>query len=214
MLVVIDKDMKIEKCMSLHNDQEMYQECKDQTKSIHAKVLKTTFGSKISIGPNSNINTSNFALLVITALLPDSLVYQKIHKTSTYKLAKFLTRIIQQYCGNNFSFVKVSKGLAKSLRDQKVAPYETLVSFNVSALFTSIPVTVALEVINRKFTEHMNQDWMEYLIHTKGKAYLPSGISTKQTCPLFHGKILLATPRSCNGFTFISSHCQYLYGIF
>ena len=50
---------------------------------------------------------------------------------------------------------------------QKVAPDETLVSFNVSTLFTSIPVVVALEVINRKFAEHINQDGIEnFLEHT------------------------------------------------
>ena len=32
------------------------------------------------------------------------------------------------------------------------------VSFDVSALFTSIPVPGALEVINWKFTEHINQN--------------------------------------------------------
>ena len=37
-LLVIDKDMYIEKCMALLIDQVVYQECKDQTKSIHAKV--------------------------------------------------------------------------------------------------------------------------------------------------------------------------------
>ena len=48
-----------------------------------------------------------------------------------------------------------------------VAPDKTLVSFGVSALFTSIPVPVALEVINRKFTEHINQEGMEnFLEHT------------------------------------------------
>ena len=36
-LVVVDKDMPIEKCMALLNDQEVHQECKDQTKSIHVK---------------------------------------------------------------------------------------------------------------------------------------------------------------------------------
>ena len=58
--------------------------------------------------------------------------------TSTYKSAKFLTKILQQYCGNNFSFVKESKGLAESLKEQKIAPDETLTSFDVSALYTNI----------------------------------------------------------------------------
>ena len=39
-LVAMDKDMYIERYMALLSDQEVYQECKDQTKSIHAKVLK------------------------------------------------------------------------------------------------------------------------------------------------------------------------------
>ena len=39
-LVDIDKDIYIEKCMALLIDQEVYQECKYQTKSIHAEVLK------------------------------------------------------------------------------------------------------------------------------------------------------------------------------
>ena len=37
-LVMIDKDLYIEKCMALLSDQEVYHECKDQTNSIHFKV--------------------------------------------------------------------------------------------------------------------------------------------------------------------------------
>ena len=50
---------------------------------------------------------------------------------------------LQQYFGNNSSFVKDSKGLPEFLKEQKVALDETLVSFDVTALFTSIPVFVA-----------------------------------------------------------------------
>ena len=56
-----------------------------------------------------------------------------------------------------FLIVKDRKGLSKSLKEQKVAPDETLLSFDVSMLFTSIPAPVALEAINRKFTAHINQ---------------------------------------------------------
>ena len=48
-----------------------------------------------------------------------------------------------------------------NVREQKVAPDETLVSFDVSALFSSIPVSIALEVINRQFTENINQTGIE-----------------------------------------------------
>ena len=49
--------------------------------------------------------------------------------TSTYKLVKFLTKILQLYCGNNLSFVKDSKGLAESMKEQKVALDETFANF-------------------------------------------------------------------------------------
>ena len=39
-LVVVDKDMYIEKCMTLLSDQGVYQECKDLIKSIHNKVRR------------------------------------------------------------------------------------------------------------------------------------------------------------------------------
>ena len=69
----------------------------------------------------------------------------------------FQTKILQQYFGNNFSFIKDNKGLAQSLKEQNVAPDETLVSIDVTALFISISVPVALKLINRKFIEHRSK---------------------------------------------------------
>ena len=59
-------------------------------------------------------------------------------------------KFLQQDCGNNFSFLKGGRCVVASLKVEIVAPDETLVSFNVSALFTGIPVPVALKVIYRK----------------------------------------------------------------
>ena len=39
-LVIMDKDTYVEKCMTLLNDHKVYQECRDLTKPIHAKVIK------------------------------------------------------------------------------------------------------------------------------------------------------------------------------
>ena len=62
---------------------------------------------------------------------------------------------------NILGYFADSKGLIKSVKEQKLSPDETLVCFDVSALFSSIQVPVALENINRKFTEHINQTGME-----------------------------------------------------
>ena len=75
--------------------------------------------------------------------------------TATYQLAKFLTKILQRYTGITPSFVKDSKSFSDHLRTVKISGEEELVSFDVSALFTSIPVPTALDIINRLFTEHI-----------------------------------------------------------
>ena len=75
--------------------------------------------------------------------------------TATYQLAKFHTRILQKYTGITHSFVKDSKGFSQYLRSVHIEQDEELVPFDVSALFTSIPVPTALDVINHLFTEHI-----------------------------------------------------------
>ena len=80
-----------------------------------------------------------------------------ILKTSmaTYQLAKFLTRILQRYTGITPSFVKDSKSFSDHLKSVNMSGEEELVSFGISALFTSIPVPTALDIINRLFIEHI-----------------------------------------------------------
>ena len=74
---------------------------------------------------------------------------------ATHQLAKFLTIILQRYTGITPSFVKDSKSFSKHLRSVHIGEDEELVSFDVSALFTSIPVPTALDVINQLFSEHI-----------------------------------------------------------
>ena len=74
--------------------------------------------------------------------------------TSTYNLAKYLAKILKVYIGHSSSFIKDSKDLMDKLQSIKLQDNEELVSFNVSALFTSIPVNQALDVINQLIIQH------------------------------------------------------------
>ena len=68
--------------------------------------------------------------------------------TSTYNLAKYLTKILKVYIGHTSSFVKDSKDLTDKLQSIELQDNKELVSFDVSALFTSIPINQALDVVN------------------------------------------------------------------
>ena len=77
--------------------------------------------------------------------------------TPTYNTAKFITKILQNYCGKTSSFVKDSTDFIEKIKHLSINPEEeTLVSFDVSDLFTSIPVSVALQVINSKISTCTN----------------------------------------------------------
>ena len=71
--------------------------------------------------------------------------------TATYKMAKFITKILQNYCGKTSYFVKDSTDFIQKIKHLSLTPEEeTVVSFDVIALFTNKPVPVALQVINSK----------------------------------------------------------------
>ena len=71
-------------------------------------------------------------------------------------LPKFITKILQNYCGKTSSFVLDSTDFIKKIKHLSINPEETLVSIDVNVLFTRIPVPVALQVINSKVSACTN----------------------------------------------------------
>ena len=62
--------------------------------------------------------------------------------TITYASAKYLADILSPLVGNTEHHVKNSKEFAEYVKNLKVGPDEELRSYDVSALFTSVPVKI------------------------------------------------------------------------
>ena len=67
--------------------------------------------------------------------------------TVTYGVSKELARIIKVLMGNSQHHVHNTKQFADEIRKIKLEEGECITSYDVTALFTSIPVASALEII-------------------------------------------------------------------
>ena len=146
-MVVMDKNSYIDKCMALIQDSNVYQPCRDLTGQIHRQIQATLRKLKgkyrkehqwVQLHYNQLLPTGNSSPPARFYGLP------KIHKancsmrpivsacgTSTYNLAKYLTKILKVYIGHSSSFVKDSKDLTDKLQSIKLQDNEELVSFDV-----------------------------------------------------------------------------------
>ena len=145
----------ITKCEPPLQDHSVYQHLsKDTSPTIHKELIKILKDYK----NNEFISETEYTQLrPHGSNSPAGRFYglPKIHKnnmpmchivsacgTATYNTDKFITKILQNYFGKTSFFVKDSTDFIKKIKHLPINPGEgTLVSFDVSALFTStVPV--------------------------------------------------------------------------
>ena len=73
----------------------------------------------------------------------------------TYNAARYLTTVLSPLVGNTIHSVKNSKELVDQLKGLVVPPGQKLVLYDVKALFTSVPVDQALNVIENKLRQDL-----------------------------------------------------------
>ena len=168
-LIVMDKTEYITKCEALLKDHSVYLYLSKTSQTIHKELIKIQQDYK----NNNFISETEYTQLRPHGSISAAVRFYglpKIHKnnipmcpivsacgTATYNTAKFITKIPQNYYGKTSSFVKDSTDFIKKIKHFSINPEEeTLVSFDVSTLFTSIPVPVALQVINSKISTCTN----------------------------------------------------------
>ena len=68
----------------------------------------------------------------------------------TYNSAKYLAKVLSPLVGKTEHFVKNSQHFVSLIKNKRVEEDEVLISYDVSALFTSVPVNKALTVIHER----------------------------------------------------------------
>ena len=163
-LVVMDRSDYIKKAKELLEDTNTYRTIQsDPTNKLKNKLINMLRKIKADTGIQENTYRKMYPTGASSAKfygLP------KIHKKNiplrpivssigsvTYRVAKELARIIKPLMGNSQHHVCNTKQFADEIQKIKLEEGECITSYDVTALFTSIPVASALQIIRSKLEQ-------------------------------------------------------------
>ena len=156
--MVIDNSDYESKALTLLQDENVYEKLnKDPTQKFQSKLIKLLKELKDKGAIDSKIY---WKIYPTVADVPKFYGLIKIHKAGyplrpivssigavTYELARFVAGIISPLVGQMEHHITNTQVFVEKIHDLKLDPDESIVSFDVSALFMSIPVKEALEVV-------------------------------------------------------------------
>ena len=162
LVVVLDTEEYHKKCESLLSDTSTYKKLgKRDPTSKYKKELVTVLQRIQFAGAIDNPKYRH--LYPTTECSPKFYGLPKVHKkdiplrpivssvnTITYNSAKFLADILSPLVGNTEHHIINSKHFSEKVRSERVEDDEELRSYDVSALFTSVPVDRALVIIRER----------------------------------------------------------------
>lgn len=71
----------------------------------------------------------------------------------TYALAKHLATILSPIVGQTPSHIRNSKHFVELMKDQRISDSDIMISFDVSSLFTNVPILETLDYLKEKLEE-------------------------------------------------------------
>ena len=156
-MVVMDRQDYINKANQLLNQNSYKVISKDPTNTIKNKLINILKNIKTKSGLGTNIYKSMYP----TGCVPPKFFgLPKIHKPDTplrpivsscgsvtYGVAKELAKILKPLVGKSPHHINSTQDFVEQARQFKLEPGECLSSYDVSALFTSVPIDPALNII-------------------------------------------------------------------
>ena len=163
-LVFMERKDYIEKAQQLLQDPNTYQTIPtDPTTKLKSRLI--TKLEKIKLDTRMD-DTTYRRMYPNGAVIPKFYGLPKVHKENTplkpivssigsvsYGVAKEIARIIKPLVGSTEHHVNNSKEFIEEMKKMKLEEGECITSYDVSTLFTSIPIPSALDIINNKLQE-------------------------------------------------------------
>ena len=163
-MVVMDKLDYNSKAQALLQDSNTYQVLpKDPTPQLKNKLITLL---KI-IHQTGGLNTNKYKQLYPTSAIPPKFYgLPKIHKTGTplrpivssrgsitYGVAKELSHIIKLLVGQSPHHLKNTQHFIQQIQGKRLQPGDSITSFDVKALFTSVPVQPTIQIVKNRLQQ-------------------------------------------------------------
>ena len=156
-MVIMDRQDYINKANQLLNQDTYKVITKDPTNTIKNKLINILKNIKTKTG----LGTNTYKSMYPTGCVPPKFYgLPKIHKPDTplrpivsscgsvtYGVAKELAKILKPLVGKSPHHINSTQDFVEQARQFKLEPGECLSSYDVSALFTSVPIDPALKII-------------------------------------------------------------------
>ena len=156
-MVIMDRQDYINKANHLLNQNTYRSIAKDPSSSIKNKLIKIFKRVKNQTGLDSN----TYKPMYPTGCVPTKFYgLPKIHKPDTplrpivsscgsvtYGVAKELSKILKPLVDKSSHHITSTQDFVEQVRQIKLEPGECLSSYDLSALFTSVPIDPALNII-------------------------------------------------------------------
>ena len=163
-MVIMDKEDYINKAQALLQDTNTYKVLhKDPTSHLKNKLITLLKDIKQTGG----LITQKYKQLYPTSAVPPSSMAcpKSIKQISplgplfpvgvsiTYGVAKELSHIIKPLVGQSPHHLKNTQHFIQQLQGKRLEPGETITSFDVKALFTSIPVQPSIQIVKQRLQQ-------------------------------------------------------------